>query len=134
MQEISELNKKKLRDFGLLIGVIVAVLFGILLPWIRGHSLLLFPWTTAVILWLLAVLTPTTLKPIYQVWMQIGLILGWINTRIILGFIFFGLITPMGVIMRLLNRDPMTRKFKVNFQTYRVPSQKVTRKSMEKPY
>ncbi len=134
MHQIPKLNSKELRDFGLLTGAIVAVLFGLLLPWIWGHSLPQWPWLIAAILWFLAVLAPATLKPVYQVWMRIGLVLGWVNTRIILGIVFYGMIMPMGAIMRLLNRDSMARKFDANLQTYRLPSQIKTRASMEKPF
>ncbi|MGK7877325.1 MAG: SxtJ family membrane protein [Xenococcaceae cyanobacterium] len=134
MDQIPKLNRKELRDFGLLTGAIVAILFGLVLPWLRGHSLPQIPWIIAAILWFFAVLAPATLKPVYQVWMRIGLVLGWVNTRIILGIVFYGLIMPMGAIMRLFNRDPMARKFEVELQTYRLPSLKKTRASMEKPY
>ena len=134
MHEIAKLNKKELRDFGLLTGAIFAVLFGLLFPWIRGHSLPSWPWIIALILGFLAVLAPITLQPVYQIWMRIGLVLGWINTRIILGIVFYGLIMPMGAIMRLLNRDTMARKFDVNLPSYRLRSQRKTRLSMEKPY
>ena len=134
MHQIPKLNQKQLRDFGLLTGAIVAILFGLLLPWIRGHSLPSIPWAIAAVLWCLAVLAPRSLNPVYQVWMRIGLVLGWVNTRIILGIVFYGLVTPMGVIMRLLNQDPMARKFEENLQTYRLPCQARTRISMEKPF
>lgn len=134
MHPIPKLNRKELRDFGLLTGAIIVVVFGLLLPWLRGHSLPKIPWIIAIILWFLSFLTPTTLQPIYQVWMQIGLVLGWFNTRIILGLIFYGIMMPMGVIMRLLNRDSMAREFEVNLSTYRLPSQPKTKASMEKPY
>lgn len=134
MQEIPQLNNKELRDFGLLTGTIIAVLFGLLLPWLRGHALPLVPWIIALVLWVLAALVPMVLGPVYQVWMRIGLVLGWVNTRIILGIIFFALMMPMGAIMRLLNQDPMARKFDGNLKTYCRPSQEITIASMEKPF
>lgn len=134
MHSIPKLNNKELRHFGLLTGAIVAGLFGLLLPWLRGHSLPQIPWLVAAVLGFLAILTPATLQPVYQVWMRIGLVLGWVNTRLILGLVFYGLMMPMGAIMRLLNRDTMARKFEVNLQTYRLPSQPKTKASMEKPY
>lgn len=134
MDPIPKLNQKELRDFGLLTGTIVAVFFGLLLPWLKGHSLPSWPWIIAVVLGFLAILAPRTLKPVYQVWMRIGLILGWVNTRLILGIVFYGLLMPMAMIMRLLNRDPMARKLEVNLPTYRLPSQRKTRESMEKPF
>ncbi|MBD2182039.1 sxtJ [Planktothrix sp. FACHB-1355] len=134
MEEIPQLNKKELRDFGLIAGTIVAVLFGLLLPWLRGHTVPLSAWIIAGVLWVLAALVPTGLGPVYQVWMRIGLVLGWVNTRIILGTIFFALMMPMGAIMRLFNQDPMARKFDANLKTYCRPSQEITIASMEKPF
>jgi hypothetical protein len=47
-------------------------------------------------------------------------VLGWINTRILLSIVFFGLITPMGVVMRRLGKDPMRRAVEPAASTYRV--------------
>jgi hypothetical protein len=63
---------------------------------------------------------PSTLRHIHLVWMKIGHVLGYINTRILLGVIFYGLITPMGMIMRVLGKDPMHRVLVPGVDTYRV--------------
>jgi hypothetical protein len=56
--------------------------------------------------------------------MTIGHALGWVNTRLLLGLVFYGLITPMGLVRRfLLGRDPMRRQFEPEADTYRVPRQ-----------
>ncbi len=134
MHELPKLDRKRLREFGLLTGAILVVLFGLLLPWIKSHTLPKWPWIIAIILWFWAWLAPMTLKPVYQIWMRIGLVLGWVNSRIILGIVFFGLLMPMGVIMRLFNRDLMGRKFESQISTYRSKSQVTTRERMEKPF
>ena len=46
--------------------------------------------------------------------------LNWINTRILLGVIFYGLITPMGIVMRLFGRGQMDLARADNLDTYRV--------------
>ncbi|EFA72775.1 SxtJ family membrane protein [Cylindrospermopsis raciborskii] len=134
MEQIKELDKKGLREFGLIGGSIVAVLFGFLLPVIRHHSLSVIPWVVAGFLWIWAIIAPTTLSFIYQIWMRIGLVLGWIQTRIILGVLFYIMITPIGFIRRLLNQDPMTRIFEPELPTYRQLSKSRTTQSMEKPF
>ena len=53
--------------------------------------------------------------------MAIGEALGWINTRVILGFVYYGIMTPMGMTMRLLGKDPMRRRFEPDANSYRVP-------------
>ena len=70
-----------------------------------------------------ALLLPRSLGPVYRVWMAIGQILGWINTRLILGVLFYGLFTPMGLAMRLLGKDAMRRKLEGDSDSYRVVRQ-----------
>jgi hypothetical protein len=55
--------------------------------------------------------------------MAVGDVLGWVNTRLVLGLIFFGLITPMALVLRLAKRDPMRRAFDPGATTYRVRRQ-----------
>lgn len=125
--------KKELRDFGLLTGFLVLVLFGGLLPWLLDQSYMAWPWVVAVILWLWAIILPTSLSPIYKIWMTIGHILGWINTRIILGILFYFAFLPMGLIMRCMGKDPMCRRFS-NTNSYRQPVEAVDKEHMERPY
>ncbi len=55
--------------------------------------------------------------------MWVGHVMGWVNTRIILGILFYGVVTPMGLIMKLTGRDPMRSAFDPDAQTYRVVCQ-----------
>ncbi len=50
---------------------------------------------------------PRVLSPLNALWMKIGHVLGWINTRLILGLVFFLLVTPTGFVVRLLGYDPL---------------------------
>jgi len=139
--EIPELDRAGLRKFGLTTGAIVAGLFGLLLPllfWLFGSKPLhvpLWPWILAGALALLAVAFPEALRPIYKGWMKFGAVLGFINTRIILGLAFFVIVLPIGLLMRLSGHDPMRRSKKGTEPTYRVPS-KVPSSSrrMENPF
>ena len=53
-----------------------------------------------------------TLLPLNKLWMQFGFLLGMIVSPIVLGIIFFGLFTPIGIVMRLFGRDELRLKFK----------------------
>ncbi len=75
----------------------------------------LWPPRTPDLYWLLgagawltvALVYPKGLAPLYRAWMAFGHVLGWINTRVILGLVFFVVVTPIGLIMRLLGKDPL---------------------------
>jgi hypothetical protein len=117
MQNNSE--TKQLRSFGFLVGGVFALLG--LWPLLVGKDMRLWAVIPAGALLFLAVLAPASLGPVYRVWMKIGHVLGWINTRIILGLTFYGLFVPMGFIMRLAGKDPMRRRYDPEADTYRVP-------------
>lgn len=109
---------KALRSFGLIVGGVFAaigagpLLFGRSL---RGWALLL-----AGLLIVSGVAWPAALQPVYRIWMAAGHVLGRINTAVLLSVVFFGLITPMAVVMRMLGRDPMRRSLAPQAESYRV--------------
>ncbi len=61
------------------------------------------------------------------------LILSRITTPIIMGLVFFLVITPTGLLRRLLAADPLARNFG-DRESYRVPSKKAPAKNMERPF
>ncbi|MDB9312309.1 SxtJ family membrane protein [Spirulina sp. CS-785/01] len=127
-------SKKELRQFGMLLGSVIPLLFGVLLPWIWGHGFPLVPWILGAVFWGLALIVPKTFKPVAVVWIKVATVLAWLNTRLILGIIFFLMVTPMALVMRLIGRDPLSRTFERQLESYRVTSQLRTQKSMEKPF
>ena len=112
-------DKKELRHFGLIVGGI----FGVIGFWpmvFRGQGPRLWALAIAVALVIPAVVLPRSLTRVHRVWMAVGETLGWINTSILLSVVFYGIVTPMGIIMRCLGRDPMHRRFDPSAATYRV--------------
>ena len=125
--EREEITKTTLRQFGLLVGG-VFLLIG-LFPFVwRQDPVRVWAVGLGTLLAATGFATPGLLREPYRGWMFIGHALGWINTRIILGVLFYGIITPMGVIMKLIGRDPMRRGFDPDAATYRVtrPSRPAT--------
>ena len=118
----SSISKKQLREFGFLIGLGFPIIIGWILPGIFGH--LFRSWT----LWLgvpflfMGILKPDLLLYPYKGWMQLGNVLGWINSRIILGLIFILVLLPIALIMRVFDYDPL-RKKKNNLNSYRETNQ-----------
>jgi len=81
-----------------------------------------------------ALLAPGTLLPVYRGWMKFGLLLSRITTPLILGVVFFLVIAPMGLVMRLAGHDPMARRFDGAAASYRLASQQRPSRHMEKPF
>ncbi|HSB95195.1 MAG TPA: SxtJ family membrane protein [Spongiibacteraceae bacterium] len=130
----AQANNKELRKFGFLFAFILVALFEGLLPWLKNKPLPLWPLYVAVPIALLAALWPAALRPLYTGWMKFGAIAGAINTRIIMGVVFFALLTPIAWIMRGLGRDPLARRFERAAHSYRVTSAVQEKEHMEKPY
>ncbi len=132
---IPTLDNKGLRKFGLTTGAIVVVLFAAFFPWVFDAATMpIWPWILAGLLWVPALLMPSVLRPVYTTWMKIGHGIGWVNTRIILGVLFYILVLPMGLIMRLFGKDPMTRKLDKSVSSYRVKSVSEPKDRLEKPF
>jgi hypothetical protein len=130
----SEMDNKTLRQFGLTLGFGVVGLFGIILPLLAHHHFAAWPWWLALGPVVLALFRPAWLRVFYTPWMRLGHVLGWINTRIILGIFFFALITPIGVIMRLMGKDPMHRRYDKSVISYRKLSTIQPIDHMERPF
>jgi Saxitoxin biosynthesis operon protein SxtJ len=112
-------DDKQLRNFGLMVGGIFAAI-GLWPLVIRGQNPRFWAVALGLALVLPALARPRSLQLVYRVWMALGNALSWINTRIILSAVFYGLVTPMGLAMRRFGHDPMGRRFGPNVDTYRV--------------
>ena len=96
-------NTKNIRSFGITIGIILFSVSALLYYYSENYyQILLF--IASGFLWL-SIIIPILLKPVYLVWMSFAVILGWIMTRVILSSLFYLIITPIGIITRLLGED-----------------------------
>ena len=134
MHTIPDLDRKGLREFGLVTGSIVAALFGLFLPWLLELRFPIWPWVVGGVLGLWALLAPMSLRPVYYWWMRFALLLSRITTPIILGIVFYLLFLPVGLVMKLFRRDPMKRRFDETVTSYRVLSHKAPRDQLERPF
>ena len=128
------MHSTEMRKFGFTMGAVIVTLFGLLLPWLFEHDYPLWPWIAAGIFWLAAAAAPASLVPVHSAWLRIGHALGWINTRIILGLMFYTVFLFVAVLMKLLAKDPMSRKIDKTLNSYRVQSEQRARDHLEKPF
>ncbi len=130
---IPELDRKGLREFGLVTGAIVGVLFGLFFPWILERPIPRWPWVIFGVLGVMGLVVPMALNPVYKIWMRFGLMMSKIMTPLIMSIVFFIVITPVGLFRRMFAKDPLARTFE-DTDSYRVPSEKAPAENLEKPY
>ena len=112
-------TRKELRQFGLLVGAVFTVI-GLWPLVFRGEPVRLWASGIGGLLIVCGGTFPSVLAPIHKGWMWVGHILGWVNTRILLGIVFYGLVTPIGLVSRLMGKDTMRQAFVGSSTTYRV--------------
>lgn len=127
-------SEKELRSFGIVFACGIVLIFGLFFPWALEKPWPTWPWLVAAATLLPAFILPRLLSPVYKIWMKIGHILGWINTRIILGLIFFIVFAPVSIILFILRKDPMNRAFDADTNSYRIKSIKPPRNRLENPF
>jgi hypothetical protein len=100
------------RNFGRGVGLVLA-LIGAVLSWraratgsLAGAVLL----ALGVVLLALGILAPRALTYPARAWMAFAHALGWLSTRVVLGALFYLVITPTGALLRLRGFDPMRRR------------------------
>jgi hypothetical protein len=127
---------RSLRRYGITMAVVLAAL-GVASLVIGRHA-----WRGAALLvaacafLLPALLRPRSLTGVRAVWMGLALGIGWWVSRLLLLLSFVLLVTPLGLIMRLVGRDPMVRKWDEGSESYWIPRDPEPRppESYDKPY
>jgi hypothetical protein len=121
------MTNQELRKFGFIMAGMIVLLFGwSARPW---------PFVVSSVFALLAAFTPQALHYPHALWMKFGHYAGMLNTKIILGFIFFLLITPIGLLRRLMGTDRMGKSAQPGWTSYRITRVTFNRgKAMERPF
>lgn len=114
----SNISKKELRDFGILIGFGLPFFIGFIIPHLLGHSFKSWTFFIGVPILTLGIIKPSLLFYPFKFWMILGEILGWINSRIILGCIFFLVLIPISFFMKIFGYDPL-KKINKDISSYR---------------
>lgn len=104
------ISRKKLREFGFFLGFGIPLVIGWLFPALSGHVFRLWTIWVGIIFLSLGIFNPIVLFYPYRVWMFIGYLLGLINSKIILGFIFFIVLVPISFFMKCFGYDPLREK------------------------
>jgi hypothetical protein len=107
---------KDLRIFGLIWAVIC---FGIgFYPAIYGNDLPVIPLALGFAFLVTSLNFPKFLKWFYIVWVRLGEAIGFVVSRVILVLVFYLVVTPIGMIMRLFGKDLLNKKINIKSDSY----------------
>ena len=100
------------KSFGIVFFVVFLLIS--LYPLLNNESIRLWFLVASVIFLILGILNSKILSPLNKLWFKFGIFLGKVISPIIMGIIFFLVVTPIGFIMRLLGKDVLNLKYSNN--------------------
>ncbi len=125
-------TRKDLRNLGLIfcaaLGLLAALSAwkgGDAWPWLAGGAVLFGAWG---LLW------PAGLHPLYLGWMSLAVVLGQVVSRLVLAVVFYLVVTPVGLAMRLAGKDPMDRRLGGTDSYWRARPREYEPRQTEKMY
>ena len=104
------------RSFGLVFTT-VFLLIGVA-PLVFGHPFHVWSLVVAAAFGAVSAVAPGLLAPLNRLWMRFGLLLHKIVSPVVLGIMFFLVITPMGLVMRMFGKDPLRLRIDRSASTY----------------
>ena len=123
MSRKSEVQISSNRSFGLLF-FLVFLIIG-LWPLLNESSIRIWSVVIAIIFLILGLLNSKFLTPLNKLWFRFGLFLGSIVAPIVMGAVFYLVVTPTGLIFKIMNRDLLNIKFDKKKKSYWVNRSKI---------
>ena len=101
-------------------GIVFTVLFAVigLWPLMGGGGVRVWSLALAGGILALALVRPGVLRPLNRLWMKFGLLLHMIVSPLVMGLLFYVTVTPIGLVMRLVGKDPLGRGFDPAAESY----------------
>lgn len=104
------------RSFGIVFTIFFAIVG--LLPLFSSHPVRIWAFIVSTLFLLLALLRPSSLAPLNKLWTKFGALLHRIVSPVALGVLFFLVVTPTGLLMRLFGKDPLRLRLDRNAKSY----------------
>ena len=119
-------GKNELRKFGITMGIFLGLL-GALFWWRDKYYYIHILIISSAFLFL-GIFTPVLLRPIQKVWMTLAILMGWFVTRVILSVLFFVVVTPIGLVARLVGKRFLDMELDKNKDSYWISKERVSLK------
>ena len=107
-----EKNRSSNKSFGIVFFLVFFLIATY--PLLYGNDLRLWSLFVSFIFLILGLMNSKILSPLNRIWFKFGIILGKVFSPIVMGIIFFIVVTPIALIMRILRKDILNLKFNEN--------------------
>ena len=109
---MDEIKISSNRSFGIVFFIVFLLVA--VYPFFKSGDIRLWSLIVSLIFLILGLINSNILTPLNKIWFKFGIFLGRIISPIIMGIIFFLVVTPIGSIMRLMGKDVLSLKFNNN--------------------
>ena len=109
---MDEIKISSNRSFGIVFFIVF--FFIAIYPVINDGHVRIWSLIISAIFLILGLLNSEILSPLNKIWFKFGILLGKIISPLVMGLIFFIVVTPIGLLMRLINKDLLNLKFNKN--------------------
>jgi hypothetical protein len=121
MRILTPHDRQDLRQYGLGLALLIVLVFWGLLPWLGDRPRPAWPLGAGGVLAALALAWPRAVYPVYRALLPVARVLGVVNTWLLLGAVFFGILLPFGWVLRRMGRlqyrvgfDPAAASYRVD--------------------
>ena len=97
------------RNFGIVFFIVFLLIS--IYPFLNGNDLRIWSLLISFVFLILGLINSKILTPLNKLWFKFGLFLGKMISPLVMGFIFFIVVTPSGIIMRLMRKDLLNLKY-----------------------
>ena len=127
----NKIEKKQIRNFGILFSIVFLLIA--IYPLINEGNLRYWSVIISLVFLVAGFLKLKILIPLLKIWLKFGIFLGNIISPIVLGIIFFGLVTPTSILMKIFKKDHLRLK-KENLSTYWIKKDDNQNQSMKNQF
>ena len=119
-QEIKSLDtsSNEIRKFGLVIAIALGVIGIFVYVKFANFDVVGWLWGIGLLFLILGFILPSVLRPVYRIWMLLAYFIGGIVSRVILTVLFYVVLTPTGLVLRLFGKDVLDQKFDKRRESY----------------
>lgn len=111
-------SRKDLRVFAVLFWVFFGIVAVVVSRRVDSTIIPLIIAAVATVVGIVGLAVPRLVRPVYVVWMVAAFPIGWLLSHVLMAAIYYLVVTPLGLAMRAIGRDPMQRGFDRNTKTY----------------